>query len=137
MAGDEGWSAVDYGNTDGGLVVSSGMEFPPPDELADLPASVSRGEDPWVVTVSVIAAQNSVVSLTWDEVASSAGLRWVFAGIDRMRLEWELVAKVDVRERDGQLEFSVVSRGSDFRGELFVQVRRDGEVTFSDILLRG
>lgn len=114
--------------------MSAAMEVPQLSDLDGLPIEVVRLDEPGVVRVTGWANDGSVVTLTWDEVAGSAHLRWVEDDEERLALEREAVSKVSVREDHGQVEFWVWSDAGGLAGQLVVRV--GDHVGVSDVLLR-
>ena len=110
------------------------MEVPQLSDLDDLPVEVVDSEQARVISVTSRSNDGSVVTLTWDEVASSIHLRWTEADRERLVLEREMISKVSVRDNHGQTEFWIWSSASDLGGQLVVRV--SDQVSISDSLLR-
>lgn len=70
------------------------LEVPQRDDVRDLGIEWTTLEQPWIVAVSVSANDGSVVTLTWDEIASSVQVRWSHGLKDRLVLEREAATRV-------------------------------------------
>lgn len=110
------------------------LEVPPTDAMRQLPVDVVVPSPPGAISVTAWANDGDSVTLTWDEIAGSAHLRWLVGNRSQLVLERETVIKIAVREVATQIEFSVLSRSSDVGGELVV--RTGDHVTVSDVILR-
>lgn len=80
------------------------------------------------------AGDGGAVTLTWDEIAGSASVRWVDGSQERLVLERESASKISVRAEGGCVQFRVWSRWQGLGGELVVQV--GAGVSVRDSLLR-
>lgn len=111
------------------------IEVPQLDDLSDLGVVIEASERPGVASVTAWAGDGDCVTCTWDEIASSATVRWIDGDAECIVLEREMVSKVSVRSGRGGIHFHVWSRSEGLRGELHVQV---GErVALRDALLRA
>jgi len=109
-------------------------EVPRIEDLSDLGVVVELSEQPGVVSVTSWAGDGSSVTLTWDEIAGSACVRWVDDGEERLVLERETLSKVSVSEEHGRVHYRVWCRSEGLGGDLFVRI---GEQVFvRDSLLR-
>jgi hypothetical protein len=114
--------------------MSAQLEVPRLEDLSDLGIAVDPSDQPGVVSLVAWANDGSTVTLTWDEIAGSASVRWLDGDVVRLALERETPVKISVRDERGVIEFRVWSRWEGLGGELFVQV---GEhVAVRDTLLR-
>ncbi|WP_291379381.1 hypothetical protein [Demequina sp.] len=110
------------------------LEVPDLDDLSDLGVAIEPSEQPGVVSLTAWAGDGSSVTLTWDEIAGSASIRWVDGDHERLVLERETASKISVRADGASLQFHVWSRSQGLGGELVVRV---GEgVSVRDVLLR-
>lgn len=107
------------------------VEVPDLADLEDLSVEVAVGSEPGEVTVTAWAGDGTEVTLVWDEIAGSVGVRWELDGDVRGTLSRELMRKVSVREERGTVELRVWSGPDDFRGELFVAIGEHVAVTDS------
>ncbi len=134
MAGDWRWSTAHDGDSVGWSQVSAPLEAPRPDELLDLGIMIQPSDEPGVVSLTAWANDGNSVTLTWDEVAGSASIRWLDGDKERLVLEREAASKISVRDADGSVQFCVWSRSEGMVGELVVGVGE--QVSVRDALLR-
>ncbi|MFJ4026721.1 hypothetical protein ACIPWF_06165 [Paenarthrobacter sp. NPDC089989] len=114
--------------------MSAQLEVPRLEDLSDVGIGVEPSDQPGVVSLIAWANDGSTVTLTWDEIAGSASIRWLYGDEVRLVLERETASKISVRNEVGRLEFRVWSRSEGLSGLLTVQV---GEhVAVHDTLLR-
>lgn len=110
------------------------LEVPRVSDLDGLPVEVVTDEETMVVTVTSRTGDGSTVTLSWDETARSAHLRWSEDGHTRFIVERETASKVSIREQGGGVELRVWSASPGLSGQLLVRV--DDRVTVEDALLR-
>lgn len=114
--------------------MSAQLEVPRLDDLGELGLAIEPSEQPGVVSLTAWADDGSSVTLTWDEIAGSASIRWLDGDDERLVLERETASKISVREEGGGVHLRVWSRSEGLHGELVVRV---GEgVSVRDVLLR-
>ncbi len=114
--------------------MSAQLEVPRLEDLSDVGVVIETSDQPWVVSLVAWANDGSTVTLTWDEIAGSASIRWLYGDEVRLVLERETPVKVSVRDERGVIEFHVWSCWEGMAGELIVRV---GEhVSVHDTLLR-
>ncbi len=114
--------------------MSAQLEVPRLDDLRDLPIEIEPSDQAGVVSLTAWANDGGSVTLTWDEIAGSARIRWIDGDSERLVLERETVSKISVRDVGGSVRFRVWSRSHGLGGELVVDV---GErVSVRDALLR-
>ncbi|MFD7077075.1 hypothetical protein ACFV9G_22895 [Nocardioides sp. NPDC059952] len=110
-------------------------EVPQIADLGGLPVEVVSLESPGVVAVTAWANDGDTVTLTWDEIAGSASVRWIAGEETRLSLERELLSKISVREEAaGRVEFWIWSESPELGGQLIVRV--GVRVSVEDALLR-
>lgn len=107
------------------------VEVPDLADLDGLAVHVEPASEPGVVSVTASADDGTEVTLVWDEIAASVGVRWELDGDVRGTLSRELLRKVSVREEHGTVELRIWSGPEDFRGELLVTVGEHVVVTDS------
>ncbi len=95
---------------------------------------IQPSDEPGVVSLTAWANDGNSVTLTWDEVAGSASIRWLDGDKERLVLEREAASKISVRDADGSVQFCVWSRSEGMVGELVVGVGE--QVSVRDALLR-
>lgn len=114
--------------------MSAPLEVPRLEDLAYLGPDVHAAEEPWIVSVSVVAKDGDKIVIAWDEISGSVHVSWMSADQTRLVLEREIVSKVSIhKDRDG-LQFRIWSRSADVTGE--VTVRVGAQVAVHDALLR-
>jgi type II secretory pathway component PulM len=114
--------------------MSAQFEVPRLDDLSDLGIAIESSEQAGIVSLTAWANDGSSVTLTWDEIAGSATVRWLDGDHERLVLERETASKISVQDVGGSVYFRVWSRAERLAGELIVQV---GErVSVHDALLR-
>lgn len=110
-------------------------EVPQVADLGGLPVEVVSLESPGVVALTAWANDGDIVTLTWDEIAGSASVRWLAGDETRLSLERELLSKISVREATaGRIEFWIWSESPELGGQLVVRV--GDHVSVADALLR-
>ncbi|AMB42059.1 hypothetical protein IG195_08815 [Arthrobacter sp. TES] len=114
--------------------MSAPLEVPRLEDLSDVGVGIETSDQPWVVDLLAWANDGSTVTLTLDEIAGSASIRWIHGDEVRLVLERETV-KVSVRGERGVIEFHVWSRWGGMAGELIVRVGEHASV--HDTLLRA
>ena len=114
--------------------MSEPLAVPVLEDLVSLPVEVSRGDEPWVVSVTAKAVNGDEVTLTWDEVAASIHIRCVAQGVDRFIVERENIVRVDIRGSGDRIEFQAWLSSPDLEGSVLVVIGRG--VTMGDALLR-
>ena len=102
--------------------MSAQLEVPRLEDLSDIGIMVEPSEQPWVVSLVAWAQDGSTVTLTWDEIAGSARIRWTIGNEVRLVVERETPVKISVRDEHGAIEFHVWSRWEGIGGELIVRV---------------
>lgn len=115
------------------VVMSAQLEVPRLEDLSDVGVGVEPSDQPGVVSLVAWANDGSTVTLTWDEIAGSASIRWLYGDEERLVLERETPVKVSVRDERGVIEFHVWSRWEGMAGELIVRVSE--HVAVHDTLL--
>lgn len=114
--------------------MSAQLEVPRREDLSDIGVGVETSDQPWVVSLVAWANGGNTVTLTWDETAGSASIRWLNGDEERLVLEREAPVKISVRDKRGVIEFHVWSRWEGMAGELIVRVGQ--HVSVHDTLLR-
>lgn len=114
--------------------MSTFSEVPSDDRLQELSVEVSRHDEPWIATIRSVAKDESVLQITWDEVAGSVTV-WVLRGeIELVRIEREMVDTIRMYERESNTYLEVVAVAPDTR--LVLQATVADSVSISDTLLR-
>lgn len=98
------------------------LEVPDLDDLSDLGIVIEPSESCGVVSLTAWASDGSSVTLTWDEIAGSASVRWVDGDDERLVIEQETASKISVRNEQGCVQFRIWSSSEGLRGVLLVQV---------------
>lgn len=110
------------------------IEVPQLDDLAGLPVDVVPGDDPGVCSVTAWAGNGDDATVTWDELAGSAQIRWRSNGVVPLTISREAVSKVSVRNVGERVELHVWCRADGLGGELVVDIGQ--RVMVTDTLLR-
>lgn len=110
------------------------VEVPRWDDLTGLPVDVLPGDGPGVCSVTAWAGDGDEATVTWDEQAVSAQVRWQSGSDTRLEITREGISKVSVRNVGDHVEFHVWLRADGFAGELVVEIGHHVSVT--DALLR-
>ncbi|QZN84584.1 DUF6188 family protein [Cellulomonas sp. C5510] len=126
-------TAVD-GHSDGGFVMRARLEVSHLDDVRELGVMVESSEQPGVASSTAWAGDGDAVTLTWDEIAGAASVRWLDGDQEGLVLEREAASKISVRAEGGCVQFRVWSRSQDLGGELVVRV--GAGVSVRDALLR-
>lgn len=111
------------------------LDVPHTADLAALPVEVAVSAAPGVVSVTALANDGAVVTLTWDEIAASVSIRWAEGEAERLVLERESASKVSVRDERGAIEFHIWSEVEGLAGQLVVRV--GDHVHVADTILRS
>lgn len=114
--------------------MSARLEVPHLEDLRDLGLVIEPSEQSGVVSLTARAVDGGAVTLTWDEIAASASVRWVDGDQERLVLEREAASKIAVHADGACVQFHVWSRSQDLGGELVVRV--GAGVYVRDALLR-
>lgn len=113
--------------------MTGALEVPRVDELEALGFEVASGDEPWVVTVTAMAGDGSVLMVAWDEVAYAATVR-LMDEVERCVIERESVVKVAFDEDGDDIVCVVTCRGEGLVGSLFIRI--GSHVLIRDSLLR-
>lgn len=110
------------------------LEVPQILDLDGLSVDVATSDAPGIVSVTAWANDGDVVTVTWDEIAASVGLRRLSGNDERLVLARETASKVSIHEEQREVVFRVWSRSEGVGGHLVVRV---GErVAVSDEILQ-
>lgn len=110
------------------------LEVPRLEDLRDFSIVIEELDEPGVVSIKAWAGDGDTVTLTWDEVACSAHIRWLDGEGERLVLERETASKVSVRDDQGSIQFRVWTRSNGLASELVVHV--GARVSVQDAMLR-
>lgn len=109
---------------------------PDDEQLAEWGLEAQVGDEPWVRSVQLPTGDGSALTITWDEVAASAYVRWTTSTGTVAELTREAIDTITIERRDDGLVLTVAMMGDGLSGTLTVAVSPTG-VQFQDTLLRA
>lgn len=111
------------------------LTTPDDDTLASLDLRTTRGDDPWVRSLTLSPDDATTVTVTWDEVAASAYVLWTCHDVVVAELTRETVDAVWVEASGAGHLVTITSRTDTLAGALTVTATPAG-VRLHDSLLR-